>query len=185
MNDGIAGEQLLERDPGHHPCGRVADAVVAALAEGEDLGGVAAYVEPLGVRAVPARVAVGGAVAEQHLAAGRDRDAVQLHVAGGGAGQALYRRGEPQELLDRVLDQGRVGDEEGTLVGALGEQLHGTAECARGRVVAAGHHGEDVAEDAEQPGVVVPDPGRDEVRHGVAPRSWAGSRRRRSISSEK
>ena len=53
--------------------------------------GLAADVEPVGVGAVLARVAVGGAVAEQHLATGRDRHVVQLDVAGGGAGQALHR----------------------------------------------------------------------------------------------
>ncbi len=177
-------EQLLERDPRHHPRGGVAEAVVAALAEGEELRRAAAHVELVGVRAVAARVAVGRGVRQQHLATGRDPYAVQLDVAGGGAGQPLDRRGEPQELLDRALDQARVGDEERALVGSLGEQLDRAAEGAGRGVVAAGDHREDVAEDAQQPGVVVAHARRDQVRHGVVGSS-AGSLRRRSTSSAK
>lgn len=69
--------------------------------------------EPAGGHGEPVRigkaalVAVRGAVDQHHPAAGRDGDAVQGDLAGGGAANQLQRGGETDRLLDGVGDQGR------------------------------------------------------------------------------
>src|SRR6478752_10801425 len=76
-----AREQLLQRHPGLQARGSGTQAVVVALAEGQQLAGATAYVELVGVRAVAARVAVGGAVQQEHAAALGDDGVVQLDLA--------------------------------------------------------------------------------------------------------
>lgn len=58
----------------------------------------------------------------QHLAAGRDGTGVQRGVGGDGAGQALHRGGQPEQLLDGRRQPGR-GVEQGA---ALARSASGT-----------------------------------------------------------
>ena len=92
-------------------------------------------------------VAVGPGDAHQDLLVGGDRDAVELHRLGGDAeGRVRHRRREPDELLDRSRQQGRLVVEEPELVGTVEEGDDAVADEARGRVVA----GDDELEEARE-----------------------------------
>jgi hypothetical protein len=97
---------------------------------------------------------------------------VQLDVGGGGAGQALDRRGQAEELVDGVADPPRFLDQAGPLAGVGGEQLGGPTQEAGGRVVAARHHREgepEHLEDAHLVGAGRHQPGDRVVAWFVAP----------------
>ena len=90
-------------------------------------------------------------------------------VAGGGAGEALHRRGQPQELVDRVGDQLGVLGQQPPLVGPLMQQLHGAAEHSGRGVVAAGDHRERERQDRQHARDVTvgADAGGHQMRDGV------------------
>ena len=136
---------------------------MAALGEGEDLRGAPPDVQRVGVGAVALGVAVAGGVQQEDFAAGRDLHPVQLDVAGAGAGEALDRGGQAEQLLERHLHRHLPGGQPRPLGRVGGQQLHRAAEQPGGGVVAAGDHGEDVAEHRDQAVLVVGPSGGDEV----------------------
>ena len=143
---------------------------MGAVAEGHDLAGPPVDPEVLGVLAELTPVAVGRGVEQEYLAVGRDGGAVEGDVARRGAGEALHRAGEAQQLVDGVGDAPGVVEQQGALVEMGREQLSRTAEHAGGGVVAAGHHGEGEAEDPQQRHGVATLAGGHELADGVVPR---------------
>ena len=102
---------------------------------------VAVDVEPVRV-GEPAVVAVGGVVEEQHGAPRGHGLPVELDVLGDVAAGDRTRRLEPQQLLDRVVDERPVLDELAPLIGVLAEHLAGPADEPVRRLVAGA--GDDV-----------------------------------------
>ena len=110
-------------------------------------GVLAADVESPGVGAVAALVAVGRAVQHHHLLSGRDRGALDRHLACGGAGQRLHAGLEPQALGERARDEVGVGGEHRTLVRVPVEQCRRVGDQVAGGVVAAGDDHEAESQD--------------------------------------
>ena len=95
-------EQERQRDAQLEPGERRADAEVNALAEGKVLADVLpARVVVVGVAEV-GLVPVGGAVVHHHARADRKGHAADLHCSGGLSEEALRRRLEAEDLLDRA-----------------------------------------------------------------------------------
>ena len=161
-------EQLLEHDAPGQPGGGGTQAVVGTVAEGEDPPRSALDVELLGVVTELARVTVRGGVQQQDPRSCGDPTSPKLDLAGRGAGQALDRAREPEELLDGVRDQVRGVDQLLPLVAVLGQQLQGDTEQAGRRVVATGDHGEGETEHLQDADVVAgPRELRDRVLAGL------------------
>ena len=90
----------------------------------------------VGVRTELVLVAVGRRVEQQQRIAGRDLDAADLGVAGGGAHERDHRRGPAQHLLGRGVEQRAVVDEALPLIGALGERGDAAGDRVTCRLVA-------------------------------------------------
>lgn len=165
----VAREQLGQRHPALHPGRGRTQAVVGAVAEGQDVARAPSDIEFARVRAVLAFVAVGRAVRQQNLAASWDGGVADRDIARGRACQTLHRRGEPQQFLDRVRDARRVIQQQPALVGPPVQQRHRTTEHAGDGVVAAGDHGERERQYGQCAGGVAvgADPGGYQVGDGV------------------
>ena len=157
---GEALQDLFERDAALQSRERLADAVVGAEAEREDLARLALDVEAIGIRDV-SLVAVRRRDEQRHDAARGNRLAVPLGVARRVATRLERRRLEAQHFLDRVRHEGRIVDEHLSLVGMLGQHLAAPADQSAGGVVAGRGDDVDVGEQllagqaARRPGLVL------------------------------
>ena len=84
---------------------------------------------------------------QEHLLAGRHRDAVQRDVAGENAGEHLGGVVVSHHLFDGAGDAVGVGEQPGALVGVPRQERHGIAEHLRGRLVARDDQQEAEADD--------------------------------------
>ena len=125
---GAAGQKFGQRDPGLQSRRRGPQAVVCAVAEGQNISWSAGDVQLCGVGAVLPFVAVGRTVEQEYLAAGRDGALGDRDVPGDGAGQSLNRGGQPKKFLNGVGHQLRLPGQQCALVGPLIQQLHCAAE---------------------------------------------------------
>ena len=132
---GEAVERLLDHDLGFESGQARAEAEVDAVAERDVAVEGARDVEAIGV-GVLALVAAGAPGEQRDLRVRGNRPAVPLDVAGHEAGLDRRRRLVAQELLDRVRDERRVGDELGALLGMAGEEHRRPTEQAGGGLAA-------------------------------------------------
>ena len=163
----VGGEQLLDRDPRLQPREVAADAEVRTAAEGQVATDLTTYVEPVGRLAVLPRVAVRRPVEHQHLLAGRDLDAVDLHVRQRGARQALDGGLEAQALHECVRDQRGVGQQQLALRHLLTREEDGVRDQAGRGVGTTGSDHEAEAEDVPVAEPLVVDLGGDEPTEQV------------------
>ena len=98
--------------------------MVGAVAERQDVARAPPHVEVRGVGSVLALVAVCRPVEQQYPAAGRDGGVADGDVAGGDAGQTLYRYFENREVLRNAY----VHRETYRLYDAIKEQISGIAD---------------------------------------------------------
>ena len=130
-----AGNELLEQDPELEAREVGAEAEVRAGApEGGVLVGRPPDVEAVRVGEL-VRVAVRGGEPDDHLVAGRDRDAADLRVAGRRAPEVPDGMRVAQHLLDRARDELRLAAEQLPLVGVAGEGGKTRGDRLPGRLV--------------------------------------------------